>query len=83
MVDWGFLQYMKERMGFGYKWRKWIQSCVSSAHFSIMVNGSPKGYFKSSHGIRQGDPLSPMLFVLVVEALNVLMEKARRMGLIT
>ena len=52
MVDWGFLQYMMERMGFGYKWRKWIQSCVSSTHFSVMVNDSSKGYFKRSSPAR-------------------------------
>lgn len=58
MVDWGLLFYMLHRMGFGAKWRKGIHNCVSSAHFSIMVNGSPKGYFKSSRGLRQGAPLS-------------------------
>ena len=46
MVDCDFLQYMLTRMGFGAKWRKWIHSCISLAHFSILVNGSLKGYFK-------------------------------------
>ena len=64
-------------MGFGEKWRKWIQCCISSAHFSILVNGSAKGHFKSSKGLQQGDPLSPMLFVIVAEALHALMEKSK------
>ena len=45
MVDWGFLRYMMSRLGFGHKWCQWINSCVSSAYFSVSVNGSPKGYF--------------------------------------
>ena len=65
------------------KWQKWIYSSISSAHFSILLNGSPKGYFKSSRGLRQGDPLSPMLFVIVVEALHALMERANQTGLIS
>lgn len=56
--------------------------CVSSAHFSVFVNGSPKGYFKSSRGLWQGDPLSPILFVIVAEALNALMERATQRALI-
>lgn len=45
MVDWSFLIYMLERLGFGSTWCGWINSCVSLALFSIVVNGSPKGFF--------------------------------------
>lgn len=48
-----------------------------------MINGSPKGYFKSSLGLGRGDPLSPMLFVVVVEAFSVLMERDKLCRLIT
>lgn len=76
MVDWSFLDYMLDHMGFGVKWHGWIQSCVSSAHFSILVSGSPKDFFfQSSRGLRQGDPLSPMLFVVTVEALHAMLLK--------
>lgn len=63
-------------------WRQWIHSCVSFAHFSVLVNESPKDYFKSSKGHRQGDPLSPILFVIVAEALNAFMEIATQRALI-
>ena len=82
MVDWDFLLYMMASMGFGVKRRKRIHSRVSSAHFSILVYGSPKDYSKSSSGLWQGDPLSPMLFVIVAEALHALMEKAKHNNLI-
>lgn len=49
-LSWGFLDYMLARMGFGLKWRKWIKTCVSTASFSIMVNGSPAGFFRSKRG---------------------------------
>lgn len=50
--------------------------------FSILVNGSPKGYFRSYRGLHYSDPLSPMLFVIVVEALHALLEKAQRLRII-
>ena len=75
-VNWNFLMYMLERCGFGAKWRKWMYFCLSTVRFSILINGTPCGFFNSTRGIRQGDLLSPLLFVLVMEALSRLMDKA-------
>jgi hypothetical protein len=69
-VNWNFLLYLLKRCGFGERWRGWIEWCISSVRFSILVNCIPEGFFNSSRGIRQGDPLSPQLFVLVMEALS-------------
>ena len=69
-VDWYFLQYLLQRIGFAGKWRNWIKECITSASFSVMINGTPKGYFQAQRGLRQGGPQSPFLFVIVVEALN-------------
>ena len=75
-VNWDFLIYLLRRCGFSEKWRKWIYFCVSSIRFSILVDGSSCGFFPSSRGIRQGDPFSPMLFVIVMEAFSRLIDKA-------
>ncbi|KAF5183887.1 Line-1 retrotransposable element orf2 protein [Thalictrum thalictroides] len=79
-VNLGFLQYVLKRMGFKDKWCKWIHTCVSSAHFSILFEGSPFGFFTSQEGLRQGDPISPFLFNLVMEALSRLVYKAMDLG---
>ena len=75
-VNWEFLLYLLQRCGFLEKWRRWISFCISSVRFFILVNGSPCGFFQSSRGICQGDLLSPLLFVIVMEALSRLIDKA-------
>jgi hypothetical protein len=58
------------------RWRNWIRFCISTVRFSILINGCPSGFFESSRGLRQGDPLSPLLFVIVMKALSRLMNRA-------
>ncbi|RVW71995.1 putative mitochondrial protein [Vitis vinifera] len=63
-------------MGFGSRWMEWIWWCISTAKFSVMINGVPAGFFSNSKGLRQGDPLSPYLFVLGMEVLSNLIRRA-------
>ena len=81
-VNWNFLKKVMSELGFGHKWISWIMECVSSASMSILLNGSPLRPFKLEKGLRQGDPLSPYLFILVSEALVYLMRKAHDLNLI-
>ncbi|RVW26085.1 LINE-1 reverse transcriptase-like [Vitis vinifera] len=75
-INWNFLMKVLQKMGFGTKWVGWMWSCVSSAKFSILVNGVPAGFFPSTRGLHQGDPLSPYLFVMGMEILDVLIRRA-------
>ncbi|GKC33644.1 putative RNA-directed DNA polymerase, eukaryota, reverse transcriptase zinc-binding domain protein [Tanacetum coccineum] len=79
-VNWGFILDIMRQIGFRFKWRKWISSCLSLASISVLINGSPSKEFKMERGLRQGDPLSPYLFLLVVEALQVTILEACRKG---
>uniref|UniRef100_A0A2N9F8U3 Reverse transcriptase domain-containing protein n=1 Tax=Fagus sylvatica TaxID=28930 RepID=A0A2N9F8U3_FAGSY len=79
-VNWDFLLYLLQRCGFPVRWRNWIKFCISTVRFSILINGCPSGFFASTRGLRQGDPLSPLLFVVVMEALSRLMDRAVQGG---
>jgi hypothetical protein len=82
-VNWNFLIYMLRRCGFSERWRHWIYTCISSVRFSVLVNGSAHGFFPTSRGLRQGDPLSPLLFIIVMEALSRMLERAVAGGFIS
>ncbi|GKB57062.1 RNA-directed DNA polymerase, eukaryota [Tanacetum coccineum] len=75
-VCWDYLQDMMFKMGFGRKWCAWIRGCLESSVTSILVNGSPTDEFKIRRGLRQGDPLSPFLFILAMEGLRMLISRA-------
>ncbi|RVW36396.1 putative ribonuclease H protein [Vitis vinifera] len=77
-----FLLKVLHKMGFGSKWIGWMWSCISTIKYSMLVNGVPAGFFSSSKGLRQGDPLSPYLFIMGMEVLSALISRAVEGGFI-
>ncbi|KAL6570158.1 hypothetical protein OROMI_014672 [Orobanche minor] len=66
-INWNFIFQVMTRFGFSAAWVNFIKSCVSNCWFSILVNGQSAGFFKSDRGIRQGDPLSPLIFAIAAD----------------
>ncbi|GKC66174.1 putative RNA-directed DNA polymerase, eukaryota, reverse transcriptase zinc-binding domain protein [Tanacetum coccineum] len=76
-LEWKFLDNIMNQMGFSSKWRMWIDGCLKSAYCSVPVNRSPTKEFKIQKGICQGDPLSPFLFIIAVEALSIALKEVK------
>ena len=74
---------MLRRYGFSQRWHCWIYTCISTAKFSVLVNGTSCGFFPSSRGLCQGDLLSPLLFIIVMDALSQMLTRARDGGFIS
>lgn len=79
-INWQFLLSMLDSLGFGRKWCKLIIECISYAQFSVLLNGSPEGYFQSTRGLGKGDLLSPFLFIICMEIVSRLLEKKAKLG---
>ncbi|GJZ47663.1 RNA-directed DNA polymerase, eukaryota [Tanacetum coccineum] len=80
-VRWDFLDDVLKKFGFGNKWRDWIQKCLRSSRGSIIINGSPTEEFQFFKGLKQGDPLSPFLFILIMESLHLSFQSVVDVGL--
>ena len=81
-VEWVFLEKIIKKLGFDDKWIAFISTCIRSVSFSVMVNGEPHGLFHPNRGLRQGDPLSPYLFLLCAEGLHSLIKQVENYGAI-
>jgi len=79
-LNWNYIMKVLIAFGFDHNWVRWMLALISSSSFSILVNGSPSETFTPSRGLRQGDPLSPFLFILMMEGLGKAIEDANDAG---
>ncbi|GJZ80021.1 putative RNA-directed DNA polymerase, eukaryota, reverse transcriptase zinc-binding domain protein [Tanacetum coccineum] len=77
-VDWEFLRRALAAFGFHHCMIAWIMECITTTSFSICINGSLHGHFLGKRGLRQGDPLSPYLFTLIMEVLTLMLQRRVR-----
>jgi hypothetical protein len=79
-VAWPFLLEVMEHAGFPLRWRDWISALLGTASTKVLLNGRPGNRIRHARGLRQGDSLSPLLFVLVMEVLNAIIAEADSRG---
>ena len=79
-VEWRCLEKIMEKLGFDQKVRDLLMKCVSSVKYSIRLNGKPCGNIVPTRGLRQGDSLSPYLFLLCAKGLSAMIKKATVVG---
>jgi hypothetical protein len=82
-IGWSFLLEVLENLGFSTKWRDWIAALLGSASSRILINGQPTKDIRHERGLRQGDPLSPLLFILAIDPLQRIIEVAAQRGILS
>lgn len=81
-VEWNFIRDIMERMGFTSKWVDWIAMCMTSVKYNFLISGKELATIIPERGLRQGDPISPYLFLLCAEGLSALIKKKETDGLL-
>jgi len=82
-IDWDFLRLILHKIELEPQMTKWIMTCVTSSSFVVLINREASDFFTSGRGVRQGCPLSPLLFVLVMEGLSLLLKQNLTDGLLS
>lgn len=70
VVCWRFIESMMNIFGFPKIFFEWVMACISTAKFSVMINGALVDFYGSSRGLGQGDPISPLIFTVVMDVLS-------------
>ncbi|XP_062097435.1 uncharacterized protein LOC133803386 [Humulus lupulus] len=76
MLDWNFLEDILNEFRFPAKFIKWVMACLKDPTYLLLMNGKVQGEFRGRKGLRQGDPISPLLFVLAMEYCTLLFQQA-------
>ena len=81
-VSWPYILDIMRAMGFGARWCEWIALILSSSSLMVLVNGVPTERIWHKCGFRQGDPLSPFLFIIAMEPLHRIFDMAKEQGML-
>ncbi|KAJ9535485.1 hypothetical protein OSB04_un001384 [Centaurea solstitialis] len=75
MVSWRYILHLLQQFGFHPVFIRWIEEMLQTPSYSLAINGGSFGFFKGARGIRQGDPISPYLFTLIMEGFSLILNK--------
>jgi len=82
-VSWSYLLEVLQALGFGPRWREWVSILFRMMSSRVLLNGQQGPAFSHNRGVRQGDPLSPMLFILAMDPLQRLLDMATQQGVLS
>ncbi|BFG35167.1 hypothetical protein CerSpe_214410 [Prunus speciosa] len=81
-IEWDFVKEVLHKLGFDSTWVRLVMRCITSVRFTVLLNGKAGIPFKPTRGIRQGDPISPYIFILVSDVLSSMLNKAVERGIV-